>query len=199
MKDLASAETEFRTLDDGRLYLRIRHDVLRGVTPRMLVWWFSNLEGDIELDGRVWPRYQIWHPIDHVSIRYVRRRPDGSVGPGAQLHIREVFGGNPDYLVDIVSTIEKLDETGFVHGPSLLGTQMARLEYRFTPVQAGTLYENSITIGPRLTAARGLFNTLIRPRVFSDDKARAWLKHNVEEVGNLQYFLPGLYALARRE
>ncbi len=148
MKDLSSAETEFRTLDDGRLYLRIRHDVLRGVTPRMLVWWLSNLEGDIELDGRVWPRYQIWHPIDHISVRYARRRPDGTIGPGAQLHIREAFGGNLDYLLDIVSTIEKLDETGFVHGPTLFGTQMARLEYRFTAVQGGTLYENSITVGP---------------------------------------------------
>ena len=198
MKDLSSAETEFRTLDDGRLYLRIRHDLLRGVTPRMLVWWFSNLEGNIELDGRVWPRYQIWHPIDHISIRYARRRPDDSIGPGAQLHIREAFGGNLDYLVDIVSTIEKLDETGFVHGPLLLGAQMARLEYRFTPVHEGTLYENSVTVGPRLAAAQGLFNTVVRPRVFSDDKARAWLKHNVEEVGNLQYFLPGLYARETR-
>lgn len=194
MKDLSSAETEVRTLGDGRLYLRIRHDVLRAVSPRMLVWWFSNLEGDIKLDGRVWPRYQIWHPIDHISIRYIRRRPDGTIGPGAQIHIREALGGNLDHLVDIVTTVEKLDETGSVHGPWLFGTQMARLEYRFSPIEGGTLYENSITLGPRLAVARRLFNTVIRPRVFPDAMARAWLKHNVEEVGNLQFFLPDLYA-----
>ncbi len=194
MKPLSSAETEFRLLDDGRLYLHIRHDVLHGVTPRMLVWWFQHLEGDIEIGGRRYPRYHVWHPIDHIAVRYARRCPDGSIGPGAQIHIREVFAGNPDYLVDIVTTIEKLDETGFVHGPYHLGVQLARLEYAFTPVAGGTFYENSLTFGPEQPLLRSLFNTLIRPRVYPDDKARAWLKHNVEEVGNFEFFLPELYA-----
>src|SRR5262249_48462411 len=111
MKELSAAETEFRKLPDGRLHLHIRHAVLHGVTARMLVWWFSHLEGDIEIAGRTWPRYQIWHPIDHIAIRYVRRRSDGTIGPGAQIHIREALGGRLDYLVDMVTTIEKLDET----------------------------------------------------------------------------------------
>jgi hypothetical protein len=194
MKDLSTAKTELRTLADGRLYLHIRHDVLRGVTPPMLVWWFSNLEGDIAIGGRKWPRYQIWHPIDHVSIRYARRRPDGTIGPGAQIHIREALGGRLDYFVDVVTTIEKLDQTGFVHGLRGLGRQMLRLEYLFTPVADGTIYENSITVGPDNWLLRPFFNAVIRPRVFSDDKARAWLKHNVEEVGNFEFFLPALYA-----
>jgi hypothetical protein len=194
MKPLSSAETEFRFLDDGRLYLHIRHDLLHGVTPRMLVWWFQHLEGDIEIGGHNYPRYHVWHPIDHISVSYARRCPDGSIGPGAQIHIREAFAGNPDYLVDIVSTIEKLDETGFAHGPYHLGIRLARLEYAFTPVAGGTLYENSMTIGPDSPLLRPLFNKLVRPRVYPDDKARAWLKHNVEEVGNFEFFLPELYA-----
>jgi hypothetical protein len=194
MKPLSSAETECRYLDDGRLYLHIRHDVLRGVTPRMLVWWFQHLEGDIEIGGRTYPRYHVWHPVDHIDVRYARRRPDGTIGPGAQIHIREAFAGNPDYLVDIVSTIEKLDETGFAHGPRHLGISLARLEYAFTPVSGGTLYENSMTIGPEQPMLRSVFNTLVRPRVYPDHKARAWLTHNVEEVGNFEFFLPELYA-----
>ena len=194
MKDLSTAETELRILADGRLYLHIRHDVLHGVTPQMLVWWFSNLEGDIVVAGKKWPRYQIWHPVDHISIRYVRRRPDGTIGPGAQIHIREALGGRLDYLVDIVTTIEKLDETGFIHDPRLFDLQMARLEYTFTPVRDGTIYENSITVGPDNPLLRPFFNAVIRPRVFPDDKARAWFKHNVEEVGNFEFFLPDLYA-----
>ena len=194
MKDLSTAETELRILADGRLYLHIRHDVLRGVTPRMLVWWFSNLEGDIAVAGKKWPRYQIWHPVDHISIQYVRRRPDGTIGPGAQIHIREALGGRLDYLIDIVTSIEKLDETGFIHGLRLFGLQMARLEYTFTPVRDGTIYKNSITVGPDNPLVRPFFNAVIRPRVFPDDKARAWFKHNVEEVGNFEFFLPDLYA-----
>ena len=193
MKPLSSAETEFRFLADGRLHLHIRHDVLHGVTPAMLVWWFKHLEGDIEIDGRRTPRYQIWHPVDHIAVRYARRCPDGTVGPGARIHIREVFGGNPDYLVDIVTTIEKLDETGFVHGPRHLGVRLALLEYAFTRVAGGTFYENSITFGPDLPLLRPLFNGLLRPWVYPDHKARAWLRHNVEEVGNFEFFLPALY------
>ncbi|MDH5538422.1 MAG: hypothetical protein OEY03_03360 [Rhizobacter sp.] len=193
MKALATATTQMRTLADGRLYLHIRHDILRGVTPRMLVWWFSHLEGDIEVAGRRWPRYRVWHPVDHIAVRYVRRRPDGSIGPGAQIHIREALGGRLEDLVDVVTTIEKLDETGFVHGLRLLGMEIMRLAYSFTPVAGGTLYENSIIFGPD-NMLRPSFNTVLRPRLLPDDRARAWLKHNVEEVGNFEHFLPGLYA-----
>jgi hypothetical protein len=41
---------------------------------------------------------------------------------------------------------------------------------------------------------RAVLEPLVRPRVFGDDLARAWLRHNVEEVGNLENFLPHLYA-----
>ena len=194
LKDLSSASTQLRTLADGRLYLHIRHQVLRGVTPRMLAWWFANLEGEMALAGKTWPRYLVWHPVDHISVRYARRRPDGSIGPGAQIHIREALGARLDYLVDVVTTIEKLDETGFVHGLRLLGVEVMRLAYSFTPVAEGTLYENSLTFGPGAAPLRPLFNAVIRPRVFPDDRARAWLKHNVEEVGSFEHFLPGLYA-----
>ena len=193
MKGLASAKTRFEVLPDGRLFLGIRHDVLRGITPAMLVWWFQNLEGDLTVGGRTWPRYLVWHPVDHIAIRYARRLPDGSVGPGARIHIQEAFGGRPEYFVNVVSTIEKLDETGFVHVPRIAGVDLARMEYTFTPVKGGTLYENSMTVGPATPLARPLFNQ-VRPHVYPDDKARAWLLHNIEEVGNFEHFLPALDA-----
>ena len=194
MKSVDSAQTEMRFLPDGRLHLHIRHEVLHGVTPAMLMWWFQHLEGTIELQGRTWPRYLIWHPVDHIAVRYARRLPDGSVGPGAKIHIQEAFAGNPDWLVDIVTTIERLDEGGFVHAPRVGGVRVSSLEYAFTPVPGGTFYENSITVGPENALGRTLVNRFVRPRLFPDDKARAWLRHNVEEVGNFEFFLPELYA-----
>jgi hypothetical protein len=198
MKSLDSARTELRFLSDGRLHLHIRHDVLRGVTPAMLVWWFQHLEGTIEVAGRTYPRYHVWHPVDHIAVRYARRLPDGSVGPGAKIHIQEAFAGNPRWLVDIVTTIERLDEGGFVHAPWVGGVRMAVLDYAFTPVPGGTLYENSITFGPEHPVARALVNRFVRPRMFPEDKARAWLRHNVEEVGSFEHFLPALYAQQAR-
>ena len=193
MKSVDSARTELRFLPDGRLHLHIRHDVLRGVTPAMLVWWFQHLEGTIEVGERTWPRYHVWHPVDHIAVRYARRLPDGSVGPGAKIHIQEAFAANPRWLVDIVTTIERLDEGGFVHAPWVGGVRMAVLEYAFTPVPGGTFYENSITFGPENPVARALVNRVVRPRMFPEDKARAWLRHNVEEVGCFEHFLPALY------
>ena len=32
------------------------------------------------------------------------------------------------------------------------------------------------------------------PMVFGDLMGPAWLKHNVEEVGNFEHFLPALFA-----
>jgi hypothetical protein len=110
LKPMGSADCGAERLPDGRLSYWIRHDVVRGVTPRMLVWWFSNLEGDIEVGGQRINRYRSWHPYDHVHASYVRRRADGSIGPGAQIRLREYLGANPAYDVDTITTIEKLDE-----------------------------------------------------------------------------------------
>lgn len=50
-------------------------------------------------------------------------------------------------------------------------------------------------VGSTSPLGRAVFNR-VRPRVFPDDMGRAWLKHNVEEVGNFEHFLPALYAEA---
>jgi hypothetical protein len=51
-------------------------------------------------------------------------------------------------------------------------------------------------IGAEHLLVQPWFNALVRPRVFSEDMARAWLLHNVEEVGNFEFFLPELYEAA---
>jgi hypothetical protein len=48
-----TAQTSLRRLPDRRLLMTIRHAPLRGVTPAMLVSWFRELEGTIDVDGRV--------------------------------------------------------------------------------------------------------------------------------------------------
>jgi hypothetical protein len=192
-KPLSSAETEVSVLSDGRIKLWIRHEVLAGVTPRMLAWWFRNIEGEIEVGGRRIPRYRAWHPLDHIAFRCARRLPDGSIGPGAVLHIQEAFARNPAWSIDVFSTVEKLDETGFIHGPRHLGLKMAHMEYVFEEVAGGTRYTNWLIAGLPGATLGGLVNRLARRLLFPDDKARAWLTHNVEEVGNFESFLPGLY------
>ena len=75
LKPLESAQTGRQMLPDGRVRFWIRHDVVKGVTPRMLLWWFGHMEGDIEIDGNRYDRYRVWHPRNHVRNAYARRRP----------------------------------------------------------------------------------------------------------------------------
>ncbi|CAN7390137.1 hypothetical protein LJR066_002233 [Acidovorax sp. LjRoot66] len=193
LKPMGSAVSGIDTLADGRTRCWIRHDVVRGVTPRMLAWWFAHLEGDVEVGGVRINRYRVWHPYDHVHASYARRLPDGSVGPGAAIHLREMLGANPAYVVDVVTDIEKLDEEGFIHNPVVHGIRgLARMEYRFKAVAEGTQYENCLLFGGRDTVARRLHPLLSR-LAFPDGKGAAWLRHNIEEVGMFENFLPGLY------
>ena len=173
--------------------MRIRHDVIHGVTPQMLVWWFNNMDGTIEIEGKPYPRYRVWHPRDHVQHQYVRV-PAGGVGPGAVFRIHEVLGRNPAWTVDVHTDILQLDESGFRHRPRVAGLHPVAMDYSFRRVAGGTLYENSLEVG--FHGAPRWLNRLIVARKFDQAHGKAWLLHNVEEVGNFEFFLPQLYASA---
>lgn len=193
LKPVASADTGVERLPDGRTSYWIRHDTVRGVTPRMLAWWFANLEGKVRFGGRSYDRYRFWHPGDHVHASYARRRPDGTIGPGAAIRLIEVLGRDRRFLVDTITEIERLDEGGYVHNPRLHGrTGLVRMEYRFERVPGGTLYENRLIIGS-VAPWYALARPLVERFGFGAEQGRAWLRHNVEEVGMFEHFLPGLY------
>jgi hypothetical protein len=191
-KPVTSAKSGLETLSDGRLLCWIEHEIIHGVSPKMLVWWFSHLEGDVEIEGEKYNRYRVWHPEDHVFLAYTRRNPDGTIGVGSVIHLAEMLNANPKYLVHIYTEIKKLDETGYIHQPRIHGLQLAQMDYTFAAVAGGTLYKNSLSIG--LKGCLGKFlNPLIRKFAFDEKHGNAWIKHNIEEVGNFEFFLPQLY------
>ena len=133
-------------------------------------------------------------PRDHVRLRYVRPARDGSrAGPGAQLRIQELFDRRPEYAIDVVATVLRLDRGGFSHVEHVGGVAVARMDYTFEEVPGGTRYVNSLTVGLDVPVVGSPFNRWVRPSVFSMAKGEAWQKHNVEEVGNLENFLPALW------
>ena len=67
------------------------------------------------------------------------------------------------------------------------------MDYEFTEVPGGTLYCNSLTVGAPGWLGR-LINPLIRRFAFDEQRGHAWIRHNIEEVGNFESFLPRLYA-----
>jgi hypothetical protein len=199
LKPLSSADTAFNILDDGRLELTITHGVLKGVTPSMLKWWFGNVVGSMEYMGQVYPRYLVWHPLDHIHYEVLQPSKHGTVDVGARIRIVEAFGRNPDHIVDTTMLIVQLDETGATVVRRQFGIELVRLENTFAAVPAGTQYFTCMVWGSRTWFGQMVFNRRIRPQIFSNEIARAWLRHHVEEIGNLENFLPALYALRMQQ
>jgi hypothetical protein len=196
MKAWQDADLELR-YERAHMILTIEHEIVRGVTPEMLDWWFRHIAGDMEVDGRRYPRYRVWHPLDHIDWQLVGGDP-AHVAVGARFRIVEAFDRNPAWLVDSVETVTKLDETGIRLERHILGSEVFSLEHWFEPVGGGTRYRSQMELGSQSVFGRLLFNRLIRPMVFSDLMGPAWLKHNVEEVGNFEQFLPDLFAREAR-
>jgi hypothetical protein len=193
MKPLSSATIDESVLPDGRVVLRIQHDLLRGVTTDMLVWWWHNIEGGIELNGQTYPRYLVWHPIDHIYFRVLKRLADGNVGVGSIFHLVEALGADMTHLIDVALYLRKLDETGGVVELPVLGRSAMRIEGRFVPHEGGTQVTSTMTAGFSSWVGTIGLNRLLLGWFFPPERRRAWLKHSVEEIGNLQFFLPELY------
>ena len=177
-KPVESAKSGMETLPDGRLRYWIEHEIIHGVTPKMLVWWFSHLEGEVEIEGEKYNRYRVWHPEDHVFLEYAKRNSDGTVGVGSVIHLAEMLNANPKYVVHIYTEIKKLDETGYIHQPRIHGFQLAQMDYEFAEVSGGTFYNNSLTIGLKGVLGK-LLNQIIRKFIFDEKRGKAWIKKKI--------------------
>jgi hypothetical protein len=160
--------------------------VLKHVTPEMVAWWFGNIGGDIEIESRRPSRYLVWHPRDHILWQLARPGPDGRASRGARFRVVETFGRNPAHYIDVTETVTRLDATGITLEGYLLGQQVTQLKHGFAAVDGGTLYLSSLTIGTAAAGLRWIVNPFIR-RMVPEAMGRAWLKHNIEEVGVLEH------------
>ena len=161
-----------------------------GVATHIVLDWFTHLGGTMRYGGQVVDRYLAWHPTDHIRWELWRAAPGGGAGEGARFHIVEAFGGNPRFRVDVVDRVEKLDVTGIRLVQRLLGVPIFALEHTWSAGVEGTHYVSVLDIGAR-SAAMAPVNALLRRR-FRPAMVEAWVRHNIEEVGQLEYLLPQL-------
>jgi hypothetical protein len=195
MRSVGSARSSVQPAPHHRLRVTIDHEPLRGVTPAMLLWWFGNLGGEMPYAGGSYPRYLVWHPLDHRGWTLVRPAPDGTAGEGARVRIREDFGADPAMAVDSTERVEKLDDTGIRLVVRVAGAQVFQLEHTWSAGRGRTHYTSVLDLGSRSPLLRPV-NSYLRRRVFRPGMEQAWIKHNIEEVGLLEHFLPALH---RRE
>jgi hypothetical protein len=160
----------------------------------MVEWWFRNIGGEMEVEGRTFSRYHVWHPFDHILWELANRPPDGRVGVGSRFHIVEAFNADPRYYIDIVDTVTRLDGSGVTLVGYKAGLEVSRLSHDIIAAEGGTLYRSRLTIGIGVPGLCRLVNPIIHMSLFPEDMGRAWLRHNVEEVGLLEHIVPRLHA-----
>ncbi len=185
-----SAAVRYTSAPHFRRRVTIDHQPLAGVTPAMLLDWFRHLDGTMSYGGQIVGRYQAWHPIDHVRWELARPAGGGGAAEGARFRIVEKFGGQDQFAVDVVDRVEKLDETGIRLVSRIAGVVVFQLEHTWSFGADGTHYVSVLDIGARSAAFTPVNYALTRK--FPDAMARAWVKHNIEEVGQLEYLLPQL-------
>jgi hypothetical protein len=181
----------------GRRRITIDHRPLAGLTPAMLLDWFTHLGGTMSYGGEVIDRYLAWHPTDHIKWELARQAPSGGAAEGARFRMVEAFGGRPEYKIDEVARVEKLDETGIRLVKRIAGIAVFQLEHTWSAGSDGAHYVTVMDLGVRSRWLAAI-NRIVRRR-FYEDKVQAWIKHNIEEVGQLEYLLPQLASSGEAE
>jgi hypothetical protein len=167
----------------------IDHQPLAGITPAMLLWWFRHIGDTTRYGGREMSSYLAWHPLDHIHWALARPAPGGGAGEGARFRIVEAFGRREEFYVDTTETVEKLDTTGIRLVRRIMGVPVLQLEHTWSAGRDCTHYVSVLDVGARSRLMTPV-NRYLTTRAFPEPMLRAWLVHNIEEVGHLEHLLP---------
>ncbi len=189
LRPVDSAVVRYTRAPHLRRRITIDHRPLSGITPAMLLDWFSHIGETMEYGGRIIDRYLAWHPVDHIRWELARAAEGGGAAEGARFRIVEQFG-SAEMAVDVVDRVEKLDETGIRLVQRVAGIPVFQLEHTWSAAAEGTHYVSVLDLGARAAVMTPV--NWVLTRRFPDAMVRAWVKHNIEEVGQLEFLLPGL-------
>ena len=146
---------------------------LTGVTPEMLDWWWDNIYNT--------ERYRLWHPQSHIAFRW-EHKSDEHVGMVQE--VTEKIGVFPTTLrirwedpsLVPIPRVYRHANAGSVLDNS--NQPMSLILHQYESMPGGTKMRSTFRL-PAKTL--GWFMKELR-------------KHNKEEMGQFQVFLPALYA-----
>jgi DAPG hydrolase PhiG domain len=167
-----------------------------GVTTEMLSWWYRHVPGTMQYADGTYSRYLVWHPLDHISYEIESEHPVGEatiVEPGTRLHIVEALGRDLENVLDIHVAVESIDEGSAVISRRVFGSSVVRLQNEFESIDSGAKYITRMTLGDDTLSGRLLLNRVARTRALPPRKLERWIRHHIEEIGNLENFLPDLF------
>ena len=212
LKTIETSHFEIMQRDNGQFMVVLNHALVRGVTAKMLTWWFRTfthlrvtLDDVPAYEGKTVPAYLLWHPSDHFNATLKGRTgPHGAPIAGrTRIHIQEAMQYQTygwDYPVNTALKVAYVGDDGWAMGrilPVLGPVMMLRIHFRDV-VQGGTHlgvhYHYEIVIGLRSNDPVSRFINRRITHSFGLQFFEAWLTHNVIEVGTFEHFLPALYA-----
>ncbi len=194
LPDYTQAKSEYKILEDGRIQIHIEHLPLKGVSPEMVSYFYRVLPiSTVNLNGVNYPLYHLFHPSEHGKIEVRQPAIDGSVGMGvgALVARQEWFG---PYNSKGAGRVMAMSKDGMRVKPEMLGLHFGEITHRFEKSEQGTRYQLDSIIGSDLPVLGPVINYYIRHKMFNKKMLAQWLRHQVQEVSSLPFFLPQLYA-----
>ncbi len=193
LPDYRQATTSWRLAEDGRIHAQVQHFFLEGISPQMVAWFYRQLPvSTVDYQGVRHPLYHIFHPTEHGRVRVLEPATDGrpGMGVGALVEREEWFG---PFDSRGAARLLEFSDTGMLAQPQVLGLSIGSVRHSFRPSGDGTIYRVDTVIGSTIPLLGPAINWYLRERVFHPAMLEQWLRHQVEEVASLQFFLPALY------
>jgi len=171
--------------DELGTHLDWEHD---GVTPRMIDWFWSNMEKG----------FLLWHPQEHQPLSWAVPVEDGNLVGAVHLAPQTWSDGTFRNLY-----------IRFEDPAALAPEIQERIVYEHCVVAAGLgfgpeSFEVDEPMGYRVhqwqksdAGVVGRSSAIGRARPESQEEGLVWAKHCAEEIGNWGVFLPDLYRLYR--
>lgn len=212
-----AADTALVRRRNGAMLLQVVHKPIPGLTPEMLTWWFNgNVDGFMThpVDGRNYSRYLVWHPRDHLEQTTLMPGPVPGNATAATWNIVEFFASadprgftrdDPvcrwanQLYTNTVLKVQRIDAAGLTLAFEVLpGLKALQLTHKWRASPAGLQLVSTMHVGfTHQTALAALANRVVKRAFGGHDPermGRIWHEHCLEEMSNLQYFLPQLYA-----
>jgi hypothetical protein len=161
---------------------------LDGVTPRMIDWFWSNMEKG----------FVLWHPEQHEYLEWPVRPQHGA--PLGAIHnapqtwedgVRQDLFIRFERLEDLADDIRDL--IAFDHVMVVAGLGLSEEEIALDDPLGYRVHQWSASDGGVVGRSSGIG----RRKPEDEEAGRVWAAHAAEEIANWEVFLPTLYGLWR--
>ncbi len=161
---------------------------LDGVTPKMIDWFWSNMEKG----------FALWHPLEHNDFYWAIKPVDGDAIGSIHVAPQTWADGTriePHIRFDDVASLppDVADLVVYRHCVAACGIALFAKDYKpGNPVVAYRIHQWEATD----FGVRGMSSAVpMKPDPLETERGLVWAKHAAEEVGYWGDFLPELYRL----